>query len=79
MPVDDAQACIGAFRVLHWMLRNWFADATTTKNSYADQLLQVCDLTCIVVSKDDLMIDFYVCSISTVGYPRQARSCLTQR
>lgn len=41
MPVDDAQACAPAFKVLYWMLRNWFVDATTTKNSFADQLLQV--------------------------------------
>lgn len=41
MQIDDAQACSAVFRVLYIMLKNWFVDATTTKNAYADQLLQV--------------------------------------
>lgn len=40
-PVDDSLACAGPFLILKRLVSNWFYDATTSHNPYADQLLQV--------------------------------------
>ena len=37
--VDDAAACIGAFRLLKTLVTNWFRDVSATKNPFADTLL----------------------------------------
>ena len=38
--MDEGQACWSAFRILKLVVTNWFADATTSRNPFADNLLQ---------------------------------------
>jgi hypothetical protein len=40
LPVDDTQACWSAFRVMKLLVSSWYADATTTRNPFADSQLQ---------------------------------------
>ena len=40
LAVDEGQACWNAFRILKLVVTNWFSDATTSHNPFADSLLQ---------------------------------------